>query len=529
MPENIGERLNLDLAWRRTKRYRPERSFVVHPFLSRWVEQDSAGWLSSIKKRVNAGYCPREGSACFMPKPKGMLRKGIVLDLRDEVVYAALVGEFYNAIWRKVAWSQGDPDMAYRMVQPSEESVPVEWIEDRLSNWREWTSKSLQLLSQGARYVLFTDIFNFYDNIDLNLLGSCLRELPLDPQFVELMMLCLRRWSTPGGRGIPQGCTASDILSKLYLNSVDVALRNKGLVYLRYVDDIRVFCVTKHEAKQALADLTIRLAHKGLGLNTEKTDTLPVEAARAKIAGVSGLIHSLHKEMRTAQGLDDYATETEIEEEFKKNPSRVPKAIFETLFLERFTTSDAGFDKTLLRYLLTRLAAVGSTAAVRYCLQMIRDRPEEMDYVLKYLRDVQLDESDIADITSFMSSDEAIYDYQLYQLVRWFVDTHRLTDELVSLCRRWAFDRNREPWLRTYSLLVLAVAGNEADLEDIEQSYNTASTKCEKAEIVTCLHRMETSRRNRFYGRVRNDSDLIRRAVELAKQSSCLRQAKSRC
>jgi hypothetical protein len=522
MPDSIGERLNLDLAWHRTKRYKPERSFVVHPFLGRWVEQNLTSWLQSIKKSLDAGYSPREGSPCFMPKPKGMLRKGIVLDLRDEVVYTSLLGEFCKAIWEKVAWSQGGPDMAYKMVEPSGE---VEWIENRLNNWKEWTRKSLQLLEQGNRYVLFTDICNFYDNIDLNLLGSYLRELSLDSQFVDLAMLCLRRWSTPNGRGIPQGYTASDLLGKLYMNSIDIALKDKGLVHLRYMDDIRVFCATKHEAKQALADLTILLVQKGLALNTEKTDILPVEKARGKIAGVSGVIDNLHKEMRNAQGLDDYATEVEIEEEFKKNPSRVPSTIFEALFLERFAITDADFDKTLLHYLLTRLAAVRSTVAVKYCLQMIHDRPDEMDYVLKYLRSVHLDDSDISDITSFMSSDEAIYDYQLYQIVRWFVDINRLPNELVSLYRHWAFDRNREPWLRTYSLLALARDGNDADLERMEENYNTAPTKCEKSEIVTCLERMEKSRRNRFYTRVKNDSDLVLRAIELAKQGSCLWRA----
>lgn len=516
MSDSIGERLNLDLAWRRTKRYNPERSFVVHPFLERWVEQDSTSWLQSIKKRLDAGYSPREASPCFMPKPKGMLRKGIVLDLRDEVVYTALLGEFYKAIWEKVAWSQGGPDMAYRMVEPSGE---VEWIENRLNNWREWTRKSLELLEQDNRYVLFTDICNFYDNIDLNLLASYLRQLSLNTQFIELAMLCLRRWSTPSGRGIPQGYTASDLLSKLYMNSIDMALEDKGLVHLRYVDDIRVFCATKREAEQALADLIIRLVPKGLALNVEKTDILPVEKARARIAGVSAVIDNLHEEMKNAQGLDDYATETDVEKEFKKNPSRVPSSIFENLFLERFTIVDTDFDKTLLHYLLTRLAAVRSIVAVKYCLQMIHDRPDEMDYVLKYLRSVDLDDSDISDITSFMSSDEAIYDYQLYQIVRWFVDIHRLPNELVSLCRRWAFDRNREPWLRTYSLLVLGRTGNDADLDRMEESYNTAPTKCEKAEIVTCLGRLEKSRRNRFYGKVKNDSDLILRAIELAKQA----------
>lgn len=522
MPDSIGEKLDLNLAWRRTKRYNPDRSFVIHPFLKCWVEQDLTSWLQSIKEGLDAGYSPHQASPCYMPKPKGMLRRGMMLDLRDEVVYTSLLGEFYKAIWEKVGWSQGGPDMAYRMVGPSGE---VEWIENRLDSWRDWNRESLQQLEQGKSYVLFTDICSFYDNIDLNMLGSYLRELSLDRQSCELAMRCLRRWSTPTGRGIPQGYIASDILSKLYMNSTDMALRDNGVAHLRYVDDVRVFCETRREAKQALAELAISLDRKGLALNVGKTDILPAEEARGKIAGATGAIDNLQKEMRNAQGLDDYATETEIEEEFRKNPSRAPNAIFETLFHERFAITDADFDKTLLHYLLTRLGAVHSTVAVRYCLQMVHDRPDEMEYALKYLSNVQLDESDISDITSFMSSHEAIYDYQLYQLVRWFLDINILPDEIVSLCRRWAFDKNRQPWLQTYSLLVLGRAGNDADLERIEQSYDTALTKCEKAEVVACLERMEKSRRNRFYGQVEKDGDLIVRAIELAKQDSFLSHA----
>ena len=77
----------------------------------------------------------------------------------------------------------------------------------------------------------------------------------VDRHVVALLSTCLNRWSSGNGRGIPQGISASDILGKVYLNSIDLALRELGFVHLRYVDDIRIFCQNEVEAKIALLKL----------------------------------------------------------------------------------------------------------------------------------------------------------------------------------------------------------------------------------------------------------------------------------
>ena len=73
----------------------------------------------------------------------------------------------------------------------------------------------------------------------------------------KLLSACLNRWAEPRGKGIPQGRrSASDILAKLYLDSIDHNLRNEGFSHLRYVDDIRIFCGDIREAKRAVLKLS---------------------------------------------------------------------------------------------------------------------------------------------------------------------------------------------------------------------------------------------------------------------------------
>ena len=59
--------------------------------------------------------------------------------------------------------------------------------------------------------------------------------------------------------------------------------------------------------------------------------------------------------------------------------------------------------------------------------------------------------------------------------------------------------------------------GNEADLDQLQGSYGSASTDIERAEIIAALRRMEKSRRNDFYRRCSTDRPIIVAAIAAAK------------
>jgi hypothetical protein len=515
--------LNLDLAWKRSNLDHLDRCFVSHPHFERWVEQDQSRWLGALRTDLQAGYSPREAPNCFVLKPKWLLRQAAILERRDEVVYNALVGHLYHDIYDSLGVWQGDPDLAYLLRSDPDE---VRWVRSGVSVWRQWREKSLARLNAGALWVVIADISGFYDNIALGILRSDLNSITGQRQCLDLLLKCLNRWAGASARGVPQGYSASDILAKVYLSPVDRALRLAGFDHLRYVDDVRIFCRSRLEAKRAILTLTAVLRQRGLSLQSAKTEILTADQARASIDGVStviaGLQRQLAKELREVDSsIGPYATVAELERFVEANPEAPAPSVLEKAFRERFATSSAvPFDKTLLHYLLTRLGKARSRAGVRYCLSLLRNRPEETQHSLRYLAQVQVTPAERCKILEYAGSDEAIYDHQLYLIVRWFFERQAWDPQLLSLCRRWAFDRNRASFLRSYALAVLGAAADPADLERIQTSYSECTSDTERADVAAALVGMELSRRNGFYGAIESDGDLVQRAVRLARLST---------
>jgi hypothetical protein len=510
------DNLDFSLAWKRLRLDRPDRVFFTPPHSLDWIESDLARWLETVNSQTQSGYAPKPSQTCLVPKPGWLVRPGSVLDLQDEIVFNALLATFHDRIYRQIGGFQGDPDIAYQL--QSDSRLP-RWIRTGFRVWREWREKSLHKLTQGSQFVVIADIAGFYENIDLNRLYTDLRPLAINSAALDLLMKCLNRWASPRGKGIPQGYTASDILAKLYVHPIDLGLRNDGITHLRYVDDIRIFCRTKLDAKQCLLKLNELIRGRGLNLQTAKTRILSADEAQREIDGISPLIQSIQSEMLAElkdvfSGLSSYVTLEEIEQRFASNPDTLAPEVLEQAFHDNFLVATAKFDKTLLHYLLVRLGKVKSLKAAPYVTALIAERPEETAQALRYLSDVEILPAHPEAIVEYMASEEAIYDYQLYQCISWFIERRASPPKLVSLCRRWGFDHNRAQWLRMSALAILGEAGDQSDLEMIEGRYEHATAEMERAAIVAALGRMETSRRNSFYGRVQSDGDMVARAIQ---------------
>lgn len=521
MPHTLNHDISdLELAWHRLKLDRPDRCFVIHPYIFEWVERDLHSWLKLIDQELNNGYKPADCLTSYVPKPGWMVRPGAVLEIKDEVVFNLILGRFHSRIWSTIEWSQGGPDVAYQLRGQLDNA---DWIRSGFLIWKEWREKSLAKLQKEVQCVLFADIAGFYENIDFSRLFSDLNALKVERPWLELLTTCLNRWSQPRGKGIPQGHTASDILAKLYMNPVDNGLRNAGFTHLRYVDDIRIFCKSELEAKRALLKLNDLLRNRGLNLQSAKTEILQIGKAKKKIDGVNPIVQAIHKELgqelqEVYKAAGPYATLGDIDRILKLQPDTPPPAVLERAFRKYFKVpARKKFEQTLFHYLLTRLGHTKSRVAVGYCLSLLSKRPEETEQILKYLNAIDTTPKDLSMILDYAGSIEAMYDYQLYQIVRWFFNRQEFPQQLIHLCRKWAFDKNREPCLRTYSLALLGIAGDHSDLEVIEINYVSVTTGIEKAEVISALARTEINRRNSFFGRVQADGILVHRAIERVK------------
>ncbi|HWE95598.1 MAG TPA: RNA-directed DNA polymerase [Tepidisphaeraceae bacterium] len=231
--------LDLKLAWQRVKQESIGRGFTRHPFEMELAESDLDSWLTNIGREfsINA-YRPNGVYIANVPKGKGAVRPGACIALKDRLVYAACVGAVLHNIRTALTWPNRTIDFSYPLSQANNDP---KWIRGEFQSWQRFREASLELL-KARPYAVLADITGYYENIDLATLRSDLVGTGADESVVTALMVSLNRWAQIGGRGIPQGQNTSDILGKLYLNSVDRSLYQYDYLHCRYVDDIRIFC-----------------------------------------------------------------------------------------------------------------------------------------------------------------------------------------------------------------------------------------------------------------------------------------------
>jgi Reverse transcriptase (RNA-dependent DNA polymerase) len=519
--EALAQLLDLKTAWRRVKDDLANRVFIRHPYSVSLVESDLDGWLETRLKLIREGtYAPESVFVCDVPKENGLIRPGAHLSYTDRLVYTACVGACYPAIHKTLRWSQGTIDFSYRL---STDAASPKWLRDRFTGWQDFRQKSIAFIDVVMPYVVITDITAFYENIDLSLLLSDLRATGAPTEAIAQIGTCLNKWAQVPGRGIPQGQSPSDILAKLYLNNIDKNLKNMNYAHLRYVDDIRVFCGSLIDAKRVLVDLSRLLRKRGLNLQSAKSEIHRADHAREKIEEVTAVVKSVRNRFisevvkQTGHG-DPYMSVTEADEILEESPEAAPIEVIQETYQAYFVDSGGGFNRTLFRFLLSRLSKQGDEFATAHAPALLEEHPEETDAILDYLGSVGPAGKYGRPVWEFLASGRLVYPYQAYQIVEWFFEnTTHAPEELVEAIRAVAFDSSTPRYVKTYCRAFLGNFGSDADLERIADSYDDTADPSEKVEIICSLRRLEPGRRNGFLARVEKDGEMNVRAVKWVK------------
>jgi len=145
-------------------------------------------------------------------------------------------------------------------------------------NCHQAISKSLDYINSGYQHIVEIDLKGFFDNVDHVLLLQLLyRKIKC-----KATMCLIRRWlRAPLERkgklekrriGVPQGSPISPLLSNIILHGLDVEMERMGLRFVRYADDLSIYCKTKTEARKAGNTIYLFLRDKlKLPINREKS------------------------------------------------------------------------------------------------------------------------------------------------------------------------------------------------------------------------------------------------------------------
>jgi hypothetical protein len=167
----------------------------------------------------------------------------------------------------------------------------------------------------GARYVVMTDLANYYSSIDLNRLAQEL--LRRTGRWGPVNWLRGFWEVTSGGLGgIPQMNSASDWIADTFADQLHRDLLRRGFAAWRYADDFRIACPSYGQCVEALEYLDELSRALGLTVNERKTLTPSAAKYLEIIQGPQTRLDRINEEVKAdLTGFDPYSwTEVTPEE-----------------------------------------------------------------------------------------------------------------------------------------------------------------------------------------------------------------------
>ncbi len=244
------------------------------------------------KSIIGGSYVPAEPGTFELAKERGAFRVMTVLTAEDALVYRHLVDDIYRRAQRDepsgVFFAQGQPTVP---VGPEMKAYIGLDYEDGWQLWiRYHQYRTKTLLNTIGRVLVITDVTNYFESIQHELLLEHLSPLGLSRKATGLLGRLLERFKPASGHsstprvGLPvDQHDCSRALAHIFLfehdRRVTSAIGKER--YVRWMDDQNLAVDSFTDARIMVRRLTSSLSEQRLVLNTGKTRFLePFEVSR---------------------------------------------------------------------------------------------------------------------------------------------------------------------------------------------------------------------------------------------------------
>jgi group II intron reverse transcriptase/maturase len=249
---------NLYRAWRRVRRNKGAHG--LDRVTIRHFEADWEVHLREIQRKlIERRYVPTPVRRVYIPKPANSQKRrplGIPI-VADRIVQQAI----FQIVDPLFDHSMSARSFGFRKGRNAHHAIAT-LIEDGKA---------------GYRQVVDADIHSFFDEIDHEVVMSCVRARIADGRVLDLFEAFLKAGVSEDDKvtvpckGVPQGGVISPWLSNLVLDHLDQMVAKQDWRYARYADDFVVLCRSREEAQRALELIKEVLGTLKLSLSESKT------------------------------------------------------------------------------------------------------------------------------------------------------------------------------------------------------------------------------------------------------------------
>lgn len=299
------------------------------------------------------------------PKARYGFRSVTQLDPLDFLLFAALIYEIAGDIERRRVSRARNVVFSYRVATGRDGQ-----LFDPTIGYRSFLEECRRkLLDASYSYVAITDISDFYSRIYHHRLENSIRAATNHANHVSGLMHLLAGWNGSETFGIPVGNPPSRLLAEITLSNVDEALLGRGVEFVRFNDDYRIFARSHAEAYRCLAFLAeILFSMHGLTLQQQKTLVLPRELFSNQFLLLPrerefDALHQRFDALCVELGIDDPYAEIDYD-----SLSAEQRGIIDSMNLRGILGEEIGrgceIDIPLVRFILGRLGQLGDDSVV---------------------------------------------------------------------------------------------------------------------------------------------------------------------
>ena len=267
--EEIASRENLNRAYKRVKRNKGAGGVdgMEVDELLQYLKDNG----DEIRKSIVEGkYQPQPVRRVEIPKDNGKKRKLGIPTAVDRVIQQAIaqvLTPIYEPMFAETSYGFRPKRSAHGALR-----------------------KSKEYLEAGKVWTVDMDLEKFFDKVNQSKLMEILARDIKEGRVLSLIHKYLRAGVVWCGKfedtdiGVPQGGPLSPLCANIMLNELDHELESRGHSFVRYADDMVIFCGSKASAQQTLEHI-IPYIEKELFLKVNREKTVVAYAGKIKFLG----------------------------------------------------------------------------------------------------------------------------------------------------------------------------------------------------------------------------------------------------